>query len=325
MNTMITKPLVDRRATLSESNHNTPAPKRRGYWSGVARDKRRLGRWFIALTLLLLMLIVIFPLAMQLYLSVTWWTPLDGIKWYRAFESFNYGENYLRLATDPGMWAALWRTVIVMVVAVPAQFLLGLGLAYLFIEQFPGRKFFYSLMLTPMMVVPAVVGLMFFLLFQSTGPVNHTLGLPSSFSWLTDVNRAMISVIVADIWQWTPLMFLILLAGMLGVPSDQLLAARLLGGSNWQNFRKIILPRMKPVILIAIVLRTVECFKTFDLIYIMTKGGPGVATETISLFLYKKTFADLDWAYVAAIGLAILFVLTLIAAKGLAYTVKKKG
>jgi multiple sugar transport system permease protein len=125
-------------------------------------------------------------------------------------------------------------------------------------------------MLTPMMIVPAVVGLMFYLLFQGTGPVNAHLGLPVTFSWLTDVNRAMISVIIADVWQWTPLMFLILLAGMLGVPSDQLMAAKLLGGSNWQNFLKIILPRMKAVIAIALVLRAVECFKIFDLVYIMT-------------------------------------------------------
>jgi len=262
---------------------------------------------------------------MQVYLSLTWWTPLEGIPWYQAYDGFIWFENYYLLLTDPRFWGALWRTVLIMIVAVPVQFFLGLGLAYLFIDHFPGRKVFYSILLTPMMIVPAVVGLMFFLLFQGTGPVNDHLGLPAEFSWLTDVNRAMISVIVADVWQWTPLMFLILLAGMLGVPSDQLLAAKLLGGSNWQNFYKIILPRMKTVIIIALVLRMVECFKIFDLIYIMTKGGPGVQTETISLFLYKQTFGDLEWAYVAAIGLTILFALSVIAAKGLSYMAKKNG
>jgi len=299
------------------------APLRRGYWSAVARDGRRLGKWFVAPTVILLLFIVVFPLAMQLYLSFTWWTPLDGVRWYRAFESFNAGDNYVRLAVDSALWSAIWRTLVIMVFAVPAQFLLGLGLAYLFVDQFPGRKFFYSVLLTPMMIVPAVVGLMFFLVFQGTGPFNHTFGLPSSFTWLTDVHRAMLSVIIADTWQWTPLMFLILLAGMLAVPSDQLLAARLLGGSSWQNFRKIILPRMKPVIAIALVLRSVECFKIFDLNFVMTKGGPGVETETVSLYLYKKTFADLDWAYVGAIGLVILFVLSAIAASGLAFASKK--
>ncbi|WP_315836153.1 sugar ABC transporter permease [Bradyrhizobium prioriisuperbiae] len=297
----------------------------RGYWSSVAHDGRKLGFWFVTPAVLLLVFIVVFPLAMQFYLSVTWWTPLDGVRWYRAYESFNSGDNYLRLFTDGAMWAALGRTVLLMAIAVPAQFLLGLGLAYLFMEQFVGRKIFYSIILTPMMIVPAVVGLIFFLLFQGTGPVNDTFGLPISFSWLTDVHRAMLSVIIADTWQWTPLMFLILLAGMLGVPSDQLTAGRLLGASNWQNFIKIILPRMKPVIGIALVLRAVECFKIFDIILVMTKGGPGVETETISLYLYKKTFADLDWSYVAAIGLTILFSLSLLAARGISHAAKRRG
>jgi multiple sugar transport system permease protein len=311
---------------LAEATGATqPIRSRRGYWSRVARNRKWLGIWFAAPTVGLLLFVVIFPLMMQIYLSFTWWTPLDGTRWYLAFESFNSGDNYWRLLTDRSLWAALGRTALVIAIAVPVEFVLGMGLAYLFIEQFPGRKLFYSILLTPMMIVPAVAGLMFFLLFQGTGPVNSTFGLPSNFSWLTDVNRAMISVIIADTWQWTPLMFLILLAGMLGVPTDQLLAARLLGGSNWQNFCRIILPRMKPVIVIALVLRGVECIKIFDLIYIMTKGGPGVATETISLFLYKTTFANFDWAYVATVGLTILFVLSLVAAKGLAYVARKRG
>ena len=120
-------------------------------------------------------------------------------------------------------------------------------------------------------------------------------------------------------------MFLILLAGMLGVPRDQIVAARLLGGSNFQNFFKIIMPKMKGVIAIALLLRTVESFKIFDLIYIMTKGGPGVQTETISLYIYKLTFADLDWSYVAAVGLFVLFVLSVLAALGLKAMARNKA
>ena len=170
-----------------------------------------------------------------------------------------------------------------------------------------------------------VVGLMFYMCFQGTGPINSHLGLPASYTWLTDTNRALISVIVAEIWQWTPLMFLILLAGMLGVPADQLLAAKLLGGSNLQNFIKIVVPRMKNVIVIALVLRSVECFKIFDVVYIMTKGGPGVKTQTISVYLYKLTFADLNWSYVAAIGLTILAGLSVLATYGLKLTAKPAG
>lgn len=295
------------------------------YWSAVARDQNRLGFWFILPTFLLLLFIVIFPLLMQIYLSVTWWTPLDGTPWYKAYEGFVWLEQYGTLLADGRLWGAILRTLFIIAVVVPAEFFIGLGLAYLFIDSFPGRKIFYSVLLTPMMVVPAVVGLMFFLCFQGTGPINDHLGLPSTFSWLTDPNRAIIAVMVADIWQWTPLMFLILLAGMLGVPQDQILAARLLGGSNFQNFLKIVIPRMKTVIIIALVLRSVECFKIFDLVYIMTKGGPGVQTETISVYIYKLTFADLEWAYVAAIGLTILVGLSVLAAYGLKAMAKPAG
>jgi len=297
----------------------------KSYWSAVARDQGRLGFWFLLPTVLLLLFIVVFPFLMQVYLSVTSWTPLDGTPWYLAYEGFTWIQQFFTVFADGRLWGAILRTLVIMVVVVPVEFLLGLGLAYVFVDRFPGRKLFYSILLTPMMVVPAVVGLMFYLCFQGSGPINNHLGLPATYSWLTDPTRAFIAVIVADIWQWTPLMFLILLAGMLGIPSDQILAARLLGGSNFQNFLRIILPRMKAVIIIALILRSVECFKIFDLVYIMTKGGPGVRTETVSVYIYKLTFADLNWAYVAAIGLTILVALSILATFGLKAMAKPNG
>jgi multiple sugar transport system permease protein len=305
------------RLAMTNLQATTTQDTRPGFWRRVGSDPKALGFWMTLPTVLLLLFIVVFPLLMQLYLSITYWSPLDGVPWYRAWEGFSWFAQYWRIVTDPVFWGAIGRTLLIMVVVIPVEFLAGLGLAYLFLDQFPGRKLFYSILLTPMMVVPAVAGLMFYLCFQGTGPINAHLGLPATFSWLTDANRAIVTIIVADIWQWTPLMFLILLAGMLGVPADQLLAARLLGGSDLQNFLRIILPRMKQVIIIALALRTVECFKIFDVINVMTKGGPGVQTETISVYLYRLTFADYEWGYVAAIGLTILFVLSVIAAQGL--------
>ena len=108
---------------------------------------------------------------------------------------------------------------------------------------------------------------------------------------------------IADIWQWTPLMFLILLAGLVGVPDDQMKAATLLGANAWQRFLTIVLPKMKTIIIIALAIRVIENFKIFDTLYIMTGGGPGVATETISVYIYKVTTQDLLWSYVAAIAL----------------------
>jgi multiple sugar transport system permease protein len=164
-----------------------------------------------------------------------------------------------------------------------------------------------------MMVVPAVAGYMFFLLFQSGGPVNGILsaltGHTVAIAWLSDPTLALI----ADIWQWTPLMFLILLAGLVGVPDDQVKAATLLGANAWQRFLTIVLPKMKTIIIIALAIRIIENFKIFDTLYIMTGGGPGVATETISVYIYKVTTQDLLWSYVAAIALAILVVLSVVA------------
>jgi multiple sugar transport system permease protein len=265
---------------------------------------------------ILVLFIAVFPLLMQLYISVTDWSPLSGLGWWRAWELWNSFANYSDLATDNRFWGALWRTFVVMIVCVPVQFLLGLGLAMLFVDNFPGKRVFYSILLMPMMVVPAVAGYMFFMLFQSGGPVNDILssvfGTRIAIAWLSDPTLALIAVMVADIWQWTPLMFLILLAGLVGVPDDQMKAATLLGANAWQRFTTIVLPKMKTIIIIALAIRVIENFKIFDTLYIMTGGGPGVATETISVYIYKVTTQDLIWGYVAAIALTILIVLSIV-------------
>ena len=278
---------------------------------------RRLGLMLTLPAQLLVLFIAVFPLLMQLYISLTDWSPLDGIGWWQAYQSWNTFANYTDLAADSRFWNALGRTAFVMLVCVPAEFLLGLGLAILFMDNFAGKRVFYSIMLIPMMVVPAVAGYMFFMLFQSGGPVNDILsrlaGTTVSIAWLSDPTLGLVAVMIADIWQWTPLMFLILLAGLAGVPEDQLRAATLLGASWPQRFRTIILPKMKTIIIIALAIRVIENFKIFDTLYIMTGGGPGVATETISVYIYKVTTQDLIWGYVAAIALAILVVLSIVA------------
>ncbi|WP_097136374.1 carbohydrate ABC transporter permease [Rhizobium subbaraonis] len=296
--------------------------------AAAADDGRRLG---FALTMpaqVLVLFIAVFPLLMQLYISLTDWSPLDGIGWWQAYELWNGFANYTDLMADTRFWSALGRTALVMLICVPAEFLLGLGLAILFMDDFVGKRVFYSIMLVPMMVVPAVAGYMFFMLFQSGGPVNDILsgvtGMNVSIAWLSDPTTALIAVMIADIWQWTPLMFLILLAGLVGVPEDQVRAATLLGASWWQRFRTIVLPKMKTIIIIALAIRVIENFKIFDTLYIMTGGGPGVATETISVYIYKVTQQDLIWGYVAAIALVILISLSILVSLAISRMNKKK-
>jgi multiple sugar transport system permease protein len=283
----------------------------------VDRESRRLGFRLTLPTQLLVLFIAGFPLLMQLYISLTDWSPLDGVGWWKAWQSWNNFANYTDLLEDRRWWGALWRTFIIMVVCVPAEFLLALGLATLFMDDFPGKRIFYSILLMPMMVVPAVAGYMFFMLFQSGGPFNGILsaltGMDIRIAWLSDPTLALVAVMIADIWQWTPLMFLILLAGLVGVPEDQLKAATLLGASWRQRFFTIMLPRIKTIMVIALAIRVIEIFKIFDTLYIMTGGGPGVATETISVYIYKVTTQDLIWGYVAAIALVILIALSVLA------------
>lgn len=282
-----------------------------------APETARLGFRLTLPAQILVLFISVFPLLMQLYISLTDWSPLSGVSWPHAWEYWNSFANYTDIASDGRLWSALWRTALVIAVCVPAEFLLGLALATLFVDDFPGKRVAYSVLIMPMMVVPAVAGYMFFMLFQSGGPVNDILSWftpqPVTLAWLSDPTLALVAVMVADIWQWTPLMFLILLAGLVGVPDDQLKAAALLGASPWARFRTIVIPRMKTIIIIALSIRVIEAFKIFDTLYIMTGGGPGVATETISVYIYKITTQDLIWGYVAAIALFILIALSIAA------------
>lgn len=308
---------------------NTPATTAKDAAGALdlAARGRKLGLLMTLPAQLLLVFIFAFPALMQIYISLTWWTPGDGTIWIYAYESFVWFDNYVELITSERLWEPIGRTMLILIVVVPVEFVIGFGLAILFVDSFPGKRVFYSILLTPMMVVPAVAGYMFFMLFQSNGPINQILSLLTGTDvqlvWLGDTTLAMAAVMIADIWQWTPLMFLILLAGILGVPEDQLKAATLLG-ANWrQKFWRIVLPRMRTVIIIAIVIRTVEAFKLFDVMYVMTKGGPGVATETISIYIYKL-FKQLEWSYLAAVGLSILIALSVIAVIGMTLMAKAK-
>ena len=283
----------------------------------LARQAATLGFKLTLPAQILVLFISVFPMVMQIYISLTDWSPLSGAKWWMAYEFWNNFSNYFDLLADGRFWGALGRTALVMMVCVPSEFLLGLALATLFADEFRGKRLFYSILLMPMMVVPAVAGYMFYMLFQSTGPINNLLsaitGTHVSIAWLSHPTLALIAVMIADIWQWTPLMFLILLAGLAGVPQDQIKAATLLGANPWQRFVTIVIPRMKTIMIIALAIRSIESFKIFDTLYIMTGGGPGTATETISVYFYKVTTQDLIWGYVAALALFILIVLSILA------------
>lgn len=256
----------------------------------------------------------LFPLIAEIYVSFTDWSPTSG-DWYLA--RFIGISNYYRIFNDVKFWEAIGRTLFLTVACVFTEFLLGLGLALLFTDNFFGKRLFVSAVLLPMMVVPAATGYMFFMMFQKDGPVNAILSLITGqqikIDWFVYGNTALFTIYLADVWQWTPFMFLLMLSGLLALPQDPINAAKVLGASRLQVFRHVMLPMLKPLIAIALLLRGIEAFKMFDAAYIMTHGGPGTATQTVSMYMLEIGFRAWRLGYVAAEALLIVLAMLLFA------------
>jgi multiple sugar transport system permease protein len=255
----------------------------------------------LAPTVLVLLGLTIYPLIYAARLSL----QSDTGQWTLA--------NFARLLTDRFFGQALGQTFIYAAVSLTIEFLLGLGLALLLDRQIRGRHFFRSLLLVPMMLPPVVVAVIWRLMYNPNfGAINGTLqqfGLDASgLTWIASPHWALLSVILVDVWQWTPFMFLVLLAGLQAIPQEPYEAAMIDGSSAWQTFRHVTLPLLKPAILIALLLRTMDLLRVFDQIFILTQGGPGFATETISLYIYKTAFRFSDFGYAAAMSFVLLLI-----------------
>lgn len=277
-------------------------------------SEKRFGTALIAPMQLLLWFLLIIPTLIVLYLSFVAWEPRMGVDWWEA--PFAFFGNYAKAMTDSRFWSAVGRSVGIVAVAVSLEFLIGLGLALFFLRDFPGKRIMTSIILYPMMLPWVVVGLTFYLLFLDRGPVNYVLtqllGPGAAVEWFKHPPLAMASIIIGDVWQWTPFLFLILYSGLAALPKDPVEAAMTLGANRWQIFRHITLPMLRPVIIVALVIRALEAFKIFDLVFIMTGGGPGTATETVSLYIYRVGFLFGQLSYAAAIAVLILLLISVI-------------
>ena len=280
-----------------------------------------MGNTLIFPSRILLLFIIAFPSVVAIYIGFTEWSPASGAEWWQAYRFWKWFDQYGEALSDTSFWLAIWRTVLVTVVAVGVEFGLGLLLALLFADNFRGRSLLTVMFLLPMMVVPAVSGFIFYMLLQQEGPLNQILSfiLPGEIriGWLSNPDIALYSVMMVDIWQWTPLMFLILLAGVVSIPEDQMNAARILGASFWHRFRYLIFPLLKPVILIALIIRAMETFKIFDQSWLLTKGGPGEASTTISVFLYREVFVNARWGYATAAAIIVLVLVSVAALRAI--------
>lgn len=280
--------------------------------AAAAKPKRRTapatGRWLTLPGQIVSLLVLVMPLLVAFYMSFTDWSPTRGSLTEAVFVGL---ENYEELLIyDTRFIEAVIRTLLFSVVCLSLEFAIGLGLAVLFLREFRGKSLLFSVFLTPMMVLPVVVGYTFWMLFQSNGPVNQVIGLVAGAGaapeWFRDATFATITIIVTEVWHWTPLFFLILLSGLNAVPQSQVRAAVILGAKPRQVFWRVVLPMLRPVIMVAFIIRSMEIIKLFDEVFMLTRGGPGTATETISFYIYKLAFNDFQLAYGAAAAFLVL-------------------
>lgn len=270
-------------------------------------------RIFLTPTMLLLLIIAIFPLIWSLYLSFTKYSVIqdvNGPTWIGL-------KNYERLLDDPEIWRRFNTTAGFVIPAVGMELLIGFGLAMLLNRKFAGRGALMTMMLIPMMLSPLVVALFWGYMFRPDAGILNAwsrdlLGFPSIL-WLTDLNTAMWALVLVDVWQWTPFVMLISLAGLSAVPKYLYEAADVDRASGWFKFRNITLPLVTPLLLIAVLFRTMDAYKMFDQAYALTGGGPGRATQVLSISLYQMAFRDFNTGKGSALGYIMLVVIIALA------------
>jgi len=223
-------------------------------------------------------------------------------------------QNFLEIFLDSTFREVIGNTLVYVVSTVVTEFMIGLGLALLLNREFKGKRIIASLIYLPMIVTPVAVGLTFRIIYNvEYGPLTYFLSLVglSPVLWVASATYALFSLILVDIWQWTPFMFLVLLAGLQNVSPECVEASQLDGASYWQRFRHITLPFLRGSIAVAVLIRMIDAFKAFDIIYTVTEGGPGTSSTVISFFTYILAFRRFSLGSAAAMSL-VLFILILI-------------
>jgi multiple sugar transport system permease protein len=283
------------------------SPGTLGTGSGIERwAERHLKVLMLAPAMLILTGLTLFPTIYMFSAAVHKISPDPSIP--REFVGI---ANFTRMASDPLFLNALKNTIVFTVSAVTLEFLLGLGLALLFDKYVRRLSFLKTILMMPMMLPPIAVAITWKLIYQPQfGVLNELmfqLGLPTQ-AWAGDVDLAMLTIVVADVWQWTPFVFLLMLAGLASLPQEPYEAAAIDGASAWRQFWDLTLPFLKPVIAIALLLRFMDALRLFDLVFILTVGGPAGATETLSFYIFKVAFTFVDIGYAAAISFFVLVV-----------------
>jgi len=254
----------------------------------------------------------LFPFFYNIYLS---FHEFNSFRRTLVFVGF---DNWKEMFADAKMWRAFSVTLVYMTVCLGVQFVLGLGIALLINADGRGYHLIRSLLLLPLVVPPAVVGMIFLLMEDSQFGVlswflqSLNLIAPGA-PLLTSSSTALVGVMLADIWQWTPFMVLIMLAGLHALPKEPFEAALVDGARFRHMLFHLMLPMLRPIIAVALLIRGIDLFRVFDYVFVMTSGGPGIATQTLSFYTWKQSFSFVKWGYAATLSLFSLVFLIVVA------------
>jgi multiple sugar transport system permease protein len=278
-------------------------------------DRYMLPYFMLIPALLMLLAVIVGPTIYAIVMSFHAWDLTNP----EAGQKFIGLQNYRTLFADQYFWAALETSGIFAVGATAIELLLGLGMAILLVELRFLKSIINAVILIPLMVTPVVVGLIWRYMFDpSNGLIYYFLSfIPGGrhFGGLTSTHTALFSAMIVDTWEMTPFVILVLLAGLSALPGDLYEAARIDGASRWQEFRYITLPLLTPVLLLVTLIRFMDAFRTFDTVYILTGGGPGISTEMISLYDFDTAFKTFQLGYgitLSVITLLLLIILSLV-------------
>lgn len=274
--------------------------------ASLARRDQRFGLMLTAPGLAVLLLVILFPLLFTLFTSFYDYTLL-----HPTHDDFVALENYQEALEEEYLGGSMWVTVKFVLASVIIEFVIGFSVALALNAITRFKNVYYLILLAPLLINPVVVGLLWrMLLHAELGIANYAIGLfgIAPVNWLGNADVAFWTVVLVDIWHQVSFMAILLLAGLAALPREPYEAARMDGASALRCFIHITLPLMRPVIMVALLLRLIFAIKTFDIIFIMTKGGPGTATDLISYFIYRSAFFGLDIGRASAMSVALLLI-----------------
>lgn len=265
---------------------------------------------FVVPALIVVLAIIIFPWVFTIWMSLNEWKVGSST----TFVGFS---NYLRLTNDPRFIEAIGHTLVYTVLSVLLPLVLGTFAAVVFHQKFAGRGLLRGVFIMPMMATPVAIALVWTMMFHpQLGVLNYLLslvGIPAQL-WVFHPATVIPSLVLVETWQWTPLVMLIVLGGLAAIPTEPYESAQIDGAGVWQVFRFITLPLIMPFLFIAGMIRMIDAVKSFDIIFAITQGGPGSASETINIYLYSVAFSYYDLGYGSAIAVVFFLLIVLLAA-----------